>query len=509
MTGSVRNRPKSGRIQSATDEEHALDVLQTFIEDPHTSLRKAAQQHDMHPMSETHRSSSILKRSSTTDLTSQQKETVKAKLAKLKQARVERGARLHGIYRVVIEMVAFYLDEESTFVEEGILDSEQHLVIMDNFFASGGPQAIIFNCAKRLAPPPECGRFFYGLPKDALMRRVIVSDCSDIDLSGTSILVYRISENRNSSEDLMYAVFQVDGENTSIISYVYFLHDLVTKPQLGRTTAWGDMNRTIKGPENKKNFLDDFSGYVNFLKMTKTDLDGAVKFETDKKLYDILKEPDKLMKQVTNINVISWAETIVRSWMKKMEWVLTQSEQLRSERPDVAPEAELEHWCRLLAMFASIVEHGRTPECVTYITFLIQARSKVIKKWKFFDNWVTFSENEASDNVKYLYALQRYLEPLYRMSPETMTSYLPSLLYAIRMTYAMSRFLNTAERITTLLVKKKYQFKQSPGPRGGHTSERYLPFVNPETHWVNSNFFMLFKLFIKVTSMKKLGICKK
>ncbi|KAG8249494.1 hypothetical protein J6590_017477 [Homalodisca vitripennis] len=53
MTGSVRNRPKSGRIQSATDEEHALDVLQTFIEDPHTSLRKAAQQHDMHPMSVT------------------------------------------------------------------------------------------------------------------------------------------------------------------------------------------------------------------------------------------------------------------------------------------------------------------------------------------------------------------------------------------------------------------------------------------------------------------------
>ncbi|KAG8335848.1 hypothetical protein J6590_058630 [Homalodisca vitripennis] len=52
MTGSVRNRPKSGRIQSATDEEHALDVLQTSIEDPHTSLRKAAQQHDMHPMSQ-------------------------------------------------------------------------------------------------------------------------------------------------------------------------------------------------------------------------------------------------------------------------------------------------------------------------------------------------------------------------------------------------------------------------------------------------------------------------
>uniref|UniRef100_A0A1B6M9J6 Uncharacterized protein n=1 Tax=Graphocephala atropunctata TaxID=36148 RepID=A0A1B6M9J6_9HEMI len=253
-------------------------------------------------------------------MTSQQKETVKAKMAKLKQARTERGGRLHGVYRAVIDMVAFYLNEETTFVEEGVLDSEQHLVIMENFFASGGPQAIIFNCAKRSLPSHDSGRFFSGVPKDSTARRVIVSDCSDIDLSGMSVLVYRISENRQSSEDLMYAVFQIDDENASIISYVYFLHDLVTKPQLGRTSTWGEMNRTIKGPENKKNFLDDFAGYVNFLKMTKTDLDGAVKFETDKKLYDMLKEPEKLIKQVTNISVVNWAETIVRSWMKKMEW---------------------------------------------------------------------------------------------------------------------------------------------------------------------------------------------
>jgi len=32
-TGSVKNRPKSGRSSSATNEEKQLDVLQTFIED--------------------------------------------------------------------------------------------------------------------------------------------------------------------------------------------------------------------------------------------------------------------------------------------------------------------------------------------------------------------------------------------------------------------------------------------------------------------------------------------
>lgn len=71
----------------------------------------------------------------------------------MKQARTERGARLHGVYRAAIEMVAFYLNEEASFVEEGVLDSEHHLVILDNFFAPGGPQCVIFNCADRSIPP--------------------------------------------------------------------------------------------------------------------------------------------------------------------------------------------------------------------------------------------------------------------------------------------------------------------------------------------------------------------
>lgn len=67
-------------------------------------------------------------------------------------------------------------------------------------------------------------------------------------------------------QELHYAVFNVDDENPSIVGSVYFLHELITKPQLQRTTAWGDMSKAIKGPEQKKNFLSDFSGYVNFLK---------------------------------------------------------------------------------------------------------------------------------------------------------------------------------------------------------------------------------------------------
>lgn len=47
-TGSVKNRPKSGRPKSVTDDEHSLDTLLSFVENPHTSLRKVAQEHNVH-----------------------------------------------------------------------------------------------------------------------------------------------------------------------------------------------------------------------------------------------------------------------------------------------------------------------------------------------------------------------------------------------------------------------------------------------------------------------------
>lgn len=59
----------------------------------------------------------------------------------------------------------------------------------------------------------------------------------------------------------------------------------------------------------------------------------------------------------------------------------------------------------------------------------------------------------AEDNVKYLYALEKFTQPLYRLDPTKMGEYLPPLMYAIRMIYATSRFFNTRRMVTAVFVK--------------------------------------------------------
>ncbi|KAJ8934037.1 hypothetical protein NQ318_020835 [Aromia moschata] len=46
-TGHIKDPPKSGRTTSATNPEKSLDTMLSFIEDPHSSIRRSAQQHEI------------------------------------------------------------------------------------------------------------------------------------------------------------------------------------------------------------------------------------------------------------------------------------------------------------------------------------------------------------------------------------------------------------------------------------------------------------------------------
>lgn len=76
-----------------------------------------------------------------------------------------------------------------------------------------------------------------------------------------------------------------------------------------------------------------------------------------------------------------------------------------------------------------------------------------IQKWKILEDHVTTIHILSQDNVKYLYALEKFTQPLYRLDPTKIGDYLPALMYAIRMIYATSRFFNTRKMVTAVYVK--------------------------------------------------------
>uniref|UniRef100_A0A3Q3MRY3 Dynein, axonemal, heavy chain 5 like n=1 Tax=Mastacembelus armatus TaxID=205130 RepID=A0A3Q3MRY3_9TELE len=113
-----------------------------------------------------------------------------------------------------------------------------------------------------------------------------------------------------------------------------------------------------------------------------------------------------------NRELVECLEDIVSEWTKQIKQVLTESEQMRKEADDVGPSAELEHWKRRM------------------------------------DGDITVVANEAKDNVKYLYTLDKFFGPLEKCTP-----HIPGLMTNIRMIHTVSLYYNTSERMTSLLLK--------------------------------------------------------
>ena len=79
--------------------------------------------------------------------------------------------------------------------------------------------------------------------------------------------------------------------------------------------------------------------------------------------------------------------------------------------------------------------------------------SKLLNDYNRLDLQLTDKLNEAKDNFKYLSTLEKFIEPLYRGTPEQIIDTLPALMNTIKMIHTIARFYNTADKMTSLFMK--------------------------------------------------------
>ncbi|XP_047526251.1 dynein axonemal heavy chain 8 [Pieris napi] len=384
-------------------------------------------------------------------------ESYKDKQAKAKEARNNRMGGLKTQHRFLLENAATIINKSIEYVLEGVYDADIHIDIMDSAVAEGGRNCVVL-CDAWLPPlKMESGRFIPN--QKGLMERTYISDGSTIGTEGMCVAMYRIKnkaiDTKNVADDYYLVFFDMNQESENVVSGIFRTMKRVYVPALNVCKAWGDLNPpNPRSAEIINTYISKIMLFTDYLEKTKIDLDCCTKFKINLSLYEEeLADAEKMKLAITKTHVLEEICSFVKQWNKQITMVLVQSQQLRREPSNIGPLAELDHWRRQLTTFTSIIEHIKSEPCQMYIHTLIRAKSKLIKKWRLLDNQVTDFYNEAYDNVKYLYALEKYCEPLYRCDPLTMQQFIPGLLYTVRMIFATSRYYNTTKQISTLLVK--------------------------------------------------------
>jgi dynein heavy chain len=69
-----------------------------------------------------------------------------------------------------------------------------------------------------------------------------------------------------------------------------------------------------------------------------------------------------------------------------------------------------------------------------------------LQNWRSLEIKVTENLNEAKDNVKYLSTLDKFIEPLYDGTPDSIKDTLPALMNSIKMIHTIARYYNTNDR---------------------------------------------------------------
>ncbi|KAL4616938.1 dynein heavy chain 5, axonemal [Arapaima gigas] len=369
---------------------------------------------------------------------------------KLKEEREAKRAQLDSRHDYVLSIVAFCLGLEKADVEEAILEGSQ-IDRMDKFFAAGGLPHIIFYYQD--VDTVESASLILARNKKP---NVFVTEGRDITLKGICVFFTRTNASKAVTSENVHRNVNFNMLNTTEVGLLQSVEQLLTKIFIPTLSTMNGLGETANPQAFSiwQDFLTSLDGFVAVLAGAQESLLEKVSLKPCD-TYDLktLKGPSDYIAVANSMEALEKIEGCMKVWVKQIEQVLAESDQLRKEADDLGPRAELDHWKKRMSRFNYLLEQLKTPDVKAVLGVLMVAKSKLIKSWRELDTRITDSANEAKDNVKYLYTLEKFCDPLYNSDPVSMVDAIPGLINAIRMIHSISRYYNTSEKITSLFVK--------------------------------------------------------
>ncbi|XP_064515055.1 dynein axonemal heavy chain 5-like isoform X4 [Pseudopipra pipra] len=385
-----------------------------------------------------------------------------------KQAEVtkeERRAQIDGRHKYLISRLADGIDLSEQQVEEAII-SDDKFQLIEQFFVPSGLKKLLFFYQDILQQKSNASLSSDASTNSLPQKKLFITMGSTENFTGTCAFFLRTSDEvitaSNVSQEVNFGMFDCPNGNT-LQGLEFFLSQIMI-PALKSQQNWGAVKEGLKNSQIR-DFLYTVDKFVGTLSSSRQNIEDKIQLtKVDIDIYvSNLQNPSDYITAGSNTEVTERLEEVIRIWTKQIRQVLVESEQIRREADDVGPSAELEHWKTRMSSFnseycmcfflQSLLDEIKSSRVKKIISILQAARSKTLKQWKELDGSITIAANEAKDNVRYLYTLDKFFGPLANASPVTMMEHIPSLMNTISMIYCTSSYYNTSEHMTSLFLK--------------------------------------------------------
>ncbi|XP_078614020.1 dynein axonemal heavy chain 5-like isoform X3 [Branchiostoma floridae x Branchiostoma japonicum] len=383
-------------------------------------------------------------------------EAMKDLAKQAKATKDERRLQLDARHQYIFTKLADALQMEPAQVEDQVLGDERFDLI-EPFFSPEGPRVLMFFYQETLVQREsnfsrtDAASSIHAAPpqKKLFLTTGSLEGLTGLALFFTKTTIKPILVN-NVVQDVNFGM--MDASKGGVLNALESMLSAVLVPALRAQESWGDLP---PASTQVQDFLEVVDKFVGSLSGARDNMEGKIELEEPDLGYNVydLRHPSEFMQAATNADLMEKVENLIGIWSKQIEQVLAESEQMRKEADDIGPAAELDHWKKRMAKFNSLLDQIKSPHCKAVVGVLTAAKSRMLKRWKELDSRITDAANEAKDNVKYLYTLDKFFGPLTKNTPTEMVEHIPSLMNNIRMIHSISQYYNTSERMTSLFVK--------------------------------------------------------